>query len=259
MRTTTRAALTARRARSRAGARTSYVRASATACSPSTMPAPVNSFQRAPGIVWRAERAITSATCSEASRGSTCHDDRRQARRDRRGEARALRVGPAAVRVAEDRRGARSRGRRPTRCRAWRGIVENTPLRQSSLPPGAATLTRRLWVENAAGAPPGFVAATDRPMPRPPRRPPRNAAGNCTGLPPGGVARRGDREHVAEEREVERAGGAAVERVAGEAEVDDVGAVADRELQPADEVRRAGSCPRSRRGSAAPSSRRPRP
>ena len=36
---------------------------------PSATPAPVNSFQRPPA----AERIITSATCSEASRRSACH------------------------------------------------------------------------------------------------------------------------------------------------------------------------------------------
>ena len=41
-----------------------------TACVPSTTPAPVNSFQ--PGRRSGAERTSTSATCSDASRGSTC-------------------------------------------------------------------------------------------------------------------------------------------------------------------------------------------
>ncbi len=38
---------------------------------PSTTPAPVYWFQPLPNV-WRAERISTSATCSEASRGSTC-------------------------------------------------------------------------------------------------------------------------------------------------------------------------------------------
>ena len=53
------------------GETTSYVRASAAAAAPSTTPAPVNSFQPRP-TSGRAERISTSATCSEASRGSTC-------------------------------------------------------------------------------------------------------------------------------------------------------------------------------------------
>src|SRR3954451_24282860 len=64
------------------------------------------------------------------------------------------------------------------------GIVENTPKRQSPAPaPGAARLTNRLWVEKAAAAPFGLVAATDRPTPRPPLRPPSSAAGNSSGSP----------------------------------------------------------------------------
>ena len=51
------------------------------------------------------------------------------------------------------------------------------------------------------------------------------------------VAGGGDRQHVGEEGEVERARRGAVEAVAGEAEVDHVGAVADRRDEPAHDVR----------------------
>ena len=50
---------------------TSKVRASAVAAAASTTPAPVYGFQPRPRV-WRAERISTSATCSEASRGSIC-------------------------------------------------------------------------------------------------------------------------------------------------------------------------------------------
>src|SRR6185295_2545205 len=64
------------------------------------------------------------------------------------------------------------------------GRVEKTPKSQLlALAPGAARLTNELWSENDATWPFGFVAATDRPIPRPPRRPPIAAAGNSSGLP----------------------------------------------------------------------------
>src|SRR5829696_8026003 len=63
------------------------------------------------------------------------------------------------------------------------GSVDRTPVVQSSLAPGAARLTKRLWVEKAAGRPFGSVAATERPMPGAPRPPPRTAAGYCGSLP----------------------------------------------------------------------------
>src|SRR5918992_853209 len=143
------------------------------------IPAPVNSFQPVPRV-WRAERVSTSATCSDARRGSTSQTS----------EAMPETIGAAKLVPSPYAKRSPPWPKILLQEFGWShsvfgdaGNVDSTPKRQSPvLAPGPDRLTYRLCVENSAGAPFGRVAATDSPIPGAPWRPPTTAAGYCTGL-----------------------------------------------------------------------------
>ena len=105
------------------------------------------------------------------------------------------------------------------------------------LAPRPPRLTKSLWFENEARVPRGSCAATERPMPGPPRRPPTAAAGNSSGLPfvaPCCPRRPPGSTSLKKARSSARAC-VAVKRLAGEAQVEHVGAAAHRTVDARDE------------------------
>ena len=208
------------------------MRASAVAAAPSTTPAPVRSFQPVP-TVCRAERTSTSATCSDASRGSTCQVVRDPGHQRGR-EAGALRVGEARTSLGEQPR-ARERviphgrgGRRQDREHAQLAAAR------------AGTRRREAHVVVVVGerrAAPARARGGDREADAAPStRAAEHRGGELKRVPAlSVVARRRHGEHVVVEGRRERAQLAEGVARAGEAQIDHRSAASDRHLDAADE------------------------